>query len=246
MLSEFKVELFHGSMDKDEKEEAILRFKEESDILICTEAGGEGRNLQFCNILVNYDLPWSPLKIEQRIGRIHRFGQADDVYVYNFSTKDTVAERILTVLMKKLKLFEESIGMPDVILGEIEEELNLSALFMRMAASKNNKKIYSEIDEKLDKARESYEKLNELAIAREMNFNYDEYYRVTLQDREYSNKRIESFINSLREKTDLVDKYLSTKHTITRLYTIKELAGWNYYNKERNFRQRQGTRQRQP
>ncbi len=223
ILHDFKVELFNGSMDKDRKEEAILNFKENADILISTEAGGEGRNLQFCNVLINYDLPWSPVKIEQRIGRIHRFGQPSDVYIYNFSTKDTVAERILVVLIKKLKLFEESIGTPDILLGQIEEELNLSAMFMRMAVSRNSKKIYSEIDGKLEKARESYEKLNELAIAKKMDFNYDEYYKVTLRDREYSNKRIENFIGRLREKSDLVDKCISTKHKITRLYTIREL-----------------------
>jgi superfamily II DNA or RNA helicase len=223
ILHDFKVELFNGSMDKDRKEEAIFNFKEDAEILISTEAGGEGRNLQFCNVLINYDLPWSPVKIEQRIGRIHRFGQANDVYIYNFSTKDTVAERILTVLIKKLKLFEESIGTPDILLGQIEEELNLNAIFMRMAASGNSRKIYSEIDGKLETARESYEKLNGLAIANKMDFNYDEYYKVTLRDREYSNKRIENFVNSLRDKSDLVDKYIGTKHKITRLYTIREL-----------------------
>ena len=117
--------MFHGSLARDEKERAIARFKDEAQILISTEAGGEGRNMQFCNILINYDLPWSPLKIEQRIGRLHRFGQADDVYIYNFSTKDTVAERVLEILERKLRLFEESIGAPDVLLGQIEDELKL-------------------------------------------------------------------------------------------------------------------------
>ena len=93
VLSGFTVELFHGSLSREEKEQAILRFKESAQILISTEAGGEGRNLQFCHIIINYDLPWSPLKIEQRIGRLHRFGQKEDVSIYNFSTKDTVAER---------------------------------------------------------------------------------------------------------------------------------------------------------
>ncbi|MBN2402909.1 MAG: DEAD/DEAH box helicase family protein [Spirochaetes bacterium] len=223
ILADFKVEIFNGSMDKEKKEEAILNFKEKADILISTEAGGEGRNLQFCNVLINYDLPWSPLKIEQRIGRIHRFGQPDDVYIYNFSTKDTVAERILAVLTKKLKLFEESIGTPDILLGQIEEELNLSSIFMKMAAGRaGTRKVYSEIDSKLKAARESYEKLNELAIAQRMDFNYDEYYKITLQEREYSNKRIETFINTLRENA-CVDKYLGRKGRLSRCYPVKEL-----------------------
>ncbi len=222
LLQDYRIELFNGSMSKNEKEEAILNFKERADILISTEAGGEGRNLQFCNIIINYDLPWSPLKIEQRIGRIHRFGQPDDVYIYNFSTKDTVAERILSVLTKKLRLFEESIGTPDILLGQIEEEINLDAIFMKMAATSNNRKIYSEIDSKLKAARESYEKLNELAVARKMDFNYDEYYKITLRDREYSNRRIENFINSLRNNYKPVDRYIGRKSRITRLYSIKE------------------------
>jgi Superfamily II DNA/RNA helicases, SNF2 family len=74
-------------MNRDEKEDAILRFRDEVEVIIATEAGGEGRNMQFCDVLVNYDLPWSPLKIEQRIGRIHRFGQPNDVHIYNFSTR---------------------------------------------------------------------------------------------------------------------------------------------------------------
>jgi SNF2 family DNA or RNA helicase len=85
-------------MNRDEKEDAITAFKNDTEILIATEAGGEGRNMQFCSVLINYDLPWSPLKIEQRIGRVHRFGQAYDVQIYNFSTRGTVAERVLEVL----------------------------------------------------------------------------------------------------------------------------------------------------
>jgi SNF2 family DNA or RNA helicase len=127
ILSDFKLEVFHGSMDKDQKEQAIEDFKADTEVLICTEAGGEGRNMQFCSVLFNYDLPWSPLKIEQRIGRLHRFGQKYDVQIYNFSTKGTVAERILDVLTKKLSLFEESIGTPDIMLGQIEDEVSLNS-----------------------------------------------------------------------------------------------------------------------
>ncbi len=224
LLYDFKVELFHGSMDKDQKEDAILNFKENADILISTEAGGEGRNLQFCNVLINYDLPWSPLKIEQRIGRIHRFGQPKDVYVYNFSTKGTVAERVLQVLTKKLKLFEESIGTPDVLLGQIEDGMNLNSIFMDMASKRRSiRKINSEIDDKLMIARESYEKLTDLTITKKMDFNYDEYYRITLQDRQYSNKRIENFVNTLRKCDESVDHLLGKKHKMNRLYSIKTL-----------------------
>ncbi len=225
LLSEFSVEIFNGSMDRDQKEDAIDRFKNSSQVLISTEAGGEGRNLQFCNILINYDLPWSPLKIEQRVGRLHRFGQEKDVFIYNFSTRDTVAEKVLTILTKKLKLFEESIGTPDILLGQIEEELNLNMMFMEMARGKRTRKIYSELDKKIEAAKRSYEKLADLAVLHKIDFNYDEYYRITKSEREYSNKRIEEFVEHLRKVDDIVDSYLGKKHGVNRLYPIRKIPG---------------------
>ncbi len=210
VLGSFDVELFHGSQGRDEKERSMARFKDEAEILISTEAGGEGRNMQFCNILINYDLPWSPLKIEQRIGRLHRFGQADDVYIYNFSTKDTVAERVLEILKTKLRLFEESIGVPDVLLGKIEDELKLGSLFMEMAAGlRNGSSVDDEVERRLELARQGYEKISELAVADRIDFNYDEYYRITLKDRKFSNQRIERFVNLLLETDDFASRLLA-------------------------------------
>jgi SNF2 family DNA or RNA helicase len=210
VLGSFDVELFHGSQSRDEKERSITRFKDEAEILISTEAGGEGRNMQFCNILINYDLPWSPLKIEQRIGRLHRFGQADDVFIYNFSTKETVAERVLEILKNKLRLFEESIGVPDVLLGKIEDELKLGSLFMEMAAGlRSGSSVDDEVERRLELAREGYEKISGLAVADRIDFNYDEYYRITLKDRKFSNRRIERFVNRLMETDDVASGMLA-------------------------------------
>ncbi len=221
ILSGLRVEIFNGSMDRARKEEAIANFKGDSDILISTEAGGEGRNLQFCSILVNYDLPWSPLKIEQRIGRIHRFGQTRDVSIYNFSVKNTISQRVLEVLTKKLKLFEESIGTPDILLGQIEEELNFNRVFMEMAAGKSVRRVSAELDQKIDAAKRNYEKLADLSVIKTMDFNYDEYYRVTLKERRYSNERIENFVNRVRSVDPVVDLYLGRKNEGSRLYKIK-------------------------
>ncbi len=109
---------FSGDMNNQKKEEAISRFREDGKVLVCTEAGSEGRNLQFCNVLVNYDLPWNPMRIEQRIGRIHRIGQEKDVYIYNFVTEDTVEDYIVEVLYDKIRLFELAIGDLELILGD--------------------------------------------------------------------------------------------------------------------------------
>ncbi len=221
ILADFDVVVFNGSMNRDQKEEAILQFKEEKEILIATEAGGEGRNMQFCDILVNYDLPWSPLKIEQRIGRIHRFGQPNDVHVYNFSTRGTVAERVLEVLTAKLKLFEESIGTPDIMLGQVEDEINLNTLFMEMATGRKKKKeVDEELTRRIENARQSFEKLTELTVTDRMDFNYDEYYKVTLKDRVFTNRRIEGFVSRFIEQSRFADDLLGPQNKRTGLYRV--------------------------
>ncbi len=221
ILSDFNVVIFNGSMNRDQKEEAIIRFRDESEVIIATEAGGEGRNMQFCDVLINYDLPWSPLKIEQRIGRIHRFGQPNDVHIYNFSTRGTVAERVLEVLTDKLKIFEESIGTPDIMLGQIEDEVNLNTLFMELATGRKKKKdVEEELSGRIEHARQSFEKLTELTVAGRMDFNYDEYYKVTLKDRTFTNRRIEKFINHFMEEDSYAANMISPKNGKTGLYKV--------------------------
>lgn len=221
ILPDFNVVVFNGSMNRDQKEEAILRFRDDAEVLIATEAGGEGRNMQFCDVLINYDLPWSPLKIEQRIGRIHRFGQPNDVHIYNFSTRGTVAERVLEVLTDKLKIFEESIGTPDIMLGQIEDEVNLNNLFMELVSGRKKKKdIEEELSGRMENARQSFEKLTELTVAGKMDFNYDEYYKVTLKDRAFTNRRIENFINRFMEEDSSAQSIISAKNSRTGLYKI--------------------------
>lgn len=222
LLKDYDVVVFNGSMSAEEKEQAIIDFKERAEIIIATEAGGEGRNMQFCDVLINYDLPWSPLKIEQRIGRIHRFGQARDVMIFNFSTSDTVAERVLEVLTRKLKLFEESIGPPDIMLGQIEDELKLNDLFMEMAAGrKKSAAVNREIDERVQAARKHYEKLADLTVARRMDFNYDEYYRITLKEREFTSRRIERFVELLQEEDDFALQHLAKRHRGNNLFPVR-------------------------
>ena len=111
------VEVFHGSMARPERDGAIRRFREGSRVMVSTQSGGEGHNLQFCQMLVNYDLPWNPMKVEQRIGRLHRLGQEHDVTIFNFSTNDTVEATVLEILAEKIHMFELVIGEMDMILG---------------------------------------------------------------------------------------------------------------------------------
>ena len=114
--------VFSGDMGRRERDRAIECFRSESQVLLSTETGGEGRNLQFCNVMVNYDLPWNPMRIEQRIGRIHRIGQEKEVYVFNLSVDGTLESHVLEVLDAKINMFELVIGELDMILGNIQDE----------------------------------------------------------------------------------------------------------------------------
>lgn len=194
-LTDFKVVLFHGSLNVQQKEDAVESFKNETEVLICTEAGGEGRNLQFANILINYDLPWSPLKIEQRIGRLHRFGQKKDVYIFNFATRDTVAERIIEVLENKIRLFEESIGPSDSLLGSIEEDSNFHSVLMDVVSGRISASDFEEnLEDRIRSARSSFERLGELVTPRCVDFNLDDYYRSTQKTRPLENLQIENLV----------------------------------------------------
>src|SRR5207302_6822442 len=104
------------------KEQSVNRFRGPARLLLATEAGSEGRNLQFAHAVCNFDLPWNPMKIEQRIGRLSRIGQTQDVYVFNLVAKDTVESAVLHLLEAKLNLFELVIGEIDMILGNLDEE----------------------------------------------------------------------------------------------------------------------------
>jgi SNF2 family DNA or RNA helicase len=117
-----EVAVFHGGLSRLAKEEAIARFRGPARLLLATEAGSEGRNLQFAHAVCNFDLPWNPMRIEQRIGRLSRIGQTRDIHVFNLVAAGTVEEAVLHLLEAKLNLFELVIGEVDMILGNLDEE----------------------------------------------------------------------------------------------------------------------------
>ncbi len=121
---------FHGGLDGPARDRAVEAFRNDVPVMLATETGGEGRNLQFCNTLVNYDLPWNPMRIEQRIGRLHRIGQTRDVFIFNLCLAGTIEERILKVLEEKINLFELVVGEADMILGHLKGEESFEDLVL--------------------------------------------------------------------------------------------------------------------
>lgn len=142
------VYLFHGQLGVYAKDKAMDTFRENPGpcFMISTEAGGEGRNLQFCHLLVNYDLPWNPMRVEQRIGRVDRIGQKHVVTVFNFSVKGTVEERVLDVLERRIGLFKQTVGGLDPILGDVET--NLREIFK--LAESQRKRALAELERSLE------------------------------------------------------------------------------------------------
>ena len=119
------IHLFHGQLKPAEKDAAVAAFRDDAGpkILISTEAGGEGRNFQFCHTMVNYDLPWNPMRIEQRIGRLDRIGQRHPVTIINLAVAGTIEERVLEVLENRIRVFVDTVGGLDPILGTVEADL---------------------------------------------------------------------------------------------------------------------------
>ncbi|MYL47981.1 DEAD/DEAH box helicase [Halobacillus litoralis] len=110
---------FSGKFNKSKRDWMKQLFKNKAQVMIATEAGGEGINLQFCHHMINYDLPWNPMRLEQRIGRIHRFGQEHDVKIFNFAIKDTIEDHIMKMLYEKIEMFKNAVGDLDHILEQI-------------------------------------------------------------------------------------------------------------------------------
>jgi hypothetical protein len=121
----FSVTTLHGNMSPEERVRAEHEFREETQIMVSTEAGGEGINLQFCWLVVNYDIPWNPNRLDQRIGRVHRYGQRYNVHIYNLVAEDTIEGRILKTLQEKLQRIKEVLGSDRVfdVLGDTIDHL---------------------------------------------------------------------------------------------------------------------------
>ena len=151
---------FEGSLSGADKDAAIAAFRDQVPVLLCTESGGEGRNIQFCNTLINFDVPWNPMAIEQRIGRIDRIGQQREVFVFNLVTRDTVEEQILRLLDEKIAMFELVVGEAEAILGGLEEDRDFADLMLDAwlhATEASREQAFDALGRRLDEAKQHHE-----------------------------------------------------------------------------------------
>ena len=149
----FSTNTIHGGMKLEDRINAEAIFKNETEVMVATEAAGEGINLQFCNMMLNYDIPWNPNRLEQRMGRIHRYGQQREVYVFNLVAEDTREGRVLSRLFQKLDEIRQAMGSDKVfdVLSEVIYNKNLSQLLMEAAANARNvEDILKEIEITVD------------------------------------------------------------------------------------------------
>lgn len=165
---------FRGGLSREEKSDRIMEFKKKSQIMICTDAGAEGLNLQFCHTLINYDLPWNPMSVEQRIGRVDRIGQPKDMEIYSLATKDTMEEYVVDLIINKMCCVGLVIGELPIILFNLglDEEGKSGAskieerLLNVFLDSKNNLSLFAkgvkEIEKVIKEGMQEYEESNRI------------------------------------------------------------------------------------
>ncbi len=206
-----------GSKSADMRQALVDYFKEEAVIMIATEAAAEGINLQFCSLVVNYDLPWNPQRIEQRIGRCHRYGQKFDVVVINFiNQKNEADKRVFELLSEKFNLFQGVFGASDEVLGVIESgvdfEKRIVQIYQECRKPEDIKKAFDELQAELelqitDKMKSTKQKLLE---------NFDEEVHEKLK------------VN-LQKSTEYLNKYETWLWSLTK-YFLNDLAKFDDEN----------------
>lgn len=178
----------NGDLDIDQRKVSQRRFREEDEVrfLVSTESGGEGINLQFCHVLVNYDLPWNPIRIEQRVGRIYRFGQKKRVQIYNFRNAGTVEEKVYGYMERRLDVAAEALAkvtgedpeeIKSSILGSLDAELDYEKIYKRTLVEGTVRQSQKEIDDGLKKAERAFEIATQSLFRDVSSYSFDAYRR---------------------------------------------------------------------
>src|SRR5688572_25332573 len=227
---------FHGQLTPGRRRKALEEFKEDTQILVATDSGSEGLNLQFCHILVNYDLPWNPMRVEQRIGRVHRIGQeSSNVVILNLAVADTIEDYVLEVLYEKIKLFEVAIGEMDLILSDIDESGGLEKRILDIIlATKNDEEVrdsLAKVEGEVKKSKEQAEEIKQLDASVFQQFDLstakDD---VQIEDSVDLDAEVQKFVGRFLEasdaEVDVVDNVTTVK--LPRTYW-KKLGGVHSY-----------------
>ncbi len=234
----YSVNVIHGGMKLEDRVEAEKIFKNETQILVATEAAGEGINLQFCHLMINYDIPWNPNRLEQRMGRIHRYGQTKEVYVFNLVAEDTREGKVLVRLFEKLDEIRNALQTDKVfdVISEVLYGKNLSQLMVDAAASARDiNEILKEIDITVDEDYISRVKEN---LGESLATRYIDYTRLKeMAEKARENRLIPEYTESFFKKAFLKaggklrerkDEYLAIESVP---YEIKAIAGEDNYKK---------------
>lgn len=197
----YSVNVIHGGMRLEQRIGAERVFKNETQIMVATEAAGEGINLQFCNLMINYDIPWNPNRLEQRMGRIHRYGQTREVFVFNLIAMDTREGKVLTRLFEKLEEIKTALQSEKVfdVITEVLYGTNLSQLLMEAAASARDiNEILKEIDIEVD---EEYIKKVKENLGESLATRYIDYTRLKeMAEKARENRLIPEYTKAFFEK----------------------------------------------
>jgi superfamily II DNA or RNA helicase len=164
ILSDYDVAQIHGGLSQPARREQVEKFRNDANIMLATDAAREGINLQFAHIMVNYDLPWNPIRIDQRLGRLHRYGQDQKVNIYNLFVEDTRESDILETLVTRVDTIEEDLGVSSDVLGMVldDSDLNLEDRIMNAVENdESGQEVAKDIDEIIEERKEAVKKLQD-------------------------------------------------------------------------------------
>ena len=162
----YDVTQIYGDLSQAQRRQEMARFEEEANLMLATDAAQEGLNLQFAHIMVNYDLPWNPTRIDQRMGRLHRYGQEHTVEIRNLFFKNTRESEILKLLVEKMNQIESDLGMRSDVLGRVLEDVDLDQTIMTaIAEDQSQDEVIADIEQTVRERKEALETVeNELLI----------------------------------------------------------------------------------
>lgn len=243
----YTVAILNGSMSIDERNIALKDFRDRANVFISTDAGGEGLNLQFSNIIINYDLPWNPMKIEQRCGRVDRIGQQRDVHIFNFIIKDTVENRVRQVLEEKLSVIFKEMGVDkysDVLDSEVAE-CDFTEVYMRSIShpSRIDESLYpveSEVKQQLANAKKYKDVIREekdltTLVGSKSDFDVEEALRRVLMYYDCWQGNPPTLFERIGINDERVTKHLSMDIAQDKVSPIMSVAIRNFPNEDGYF-----------